>query len=81
MPEIQDCNLQVSTYFECIGSFQNISDNKCKSLIDEYYKCLDIKRYEKGISKKKARCKQSFIAEPTPTEVNQIDYELYKLND
>ena len=79
MPEIQDCNLQVSTYFECIGSFQNISDNKCKSLIDEYYKCLDIKRYEKGIAKKQARCLQSPTF--TPTEVNQIDYELYKLND
>ena len=37
MPEIQDCNLQVTTYFECIGSFQNISDNKCKSLIDEFF--------------------------------------------
>ncbi len=79
MPEIQNCNLQVSTYFKCIGSFQNISDNKCKSLIDEYYKCLDIERYEKGIAKKQARCFQSPTF--TPTEVNQIDYELYKLND
>ena len=81
MPEIKDCNLQISTYFDCIGSFQNTSNNKCTSLIDEYYKCLDIKRYEKGIAKKQARSSQLSTAEHRPISENQIDYELYKLND
>ena len=55
MSEPGDCQFEVSKYFEC---FDNNKDDdvlikkKCFSLIEDYYKCIDIKSYNKNQKKK-----------------------------
>jgi hypothetical protein len=57
--DFSTCQFEVSKYFECVDNNKNNDDimikDKCFSFIDDYYKCVDIRSYNKSQEKKMAR--------------------------
>ena len=54
------CNTEVTNYFNCIELYDDLSiqEKNCKSKINEYFSCLDSKRFKEGYLKKLAREKK-----------------------
>ena len=82
MNEPGECQFEVTKYFECVEKNKDCNDiiitKRCYSIIDDYYKCVDIRSYNKSHKKNLARTikKQDDI---TLTQIRNEDYEQYKL--
>tara|TARA_B100000902_G_C27226381_1_gene872409 strand:- start:646 stop:909 length:264 start_codon:yes stop_codon:yes gene_type:complete len=48
------CNKEVTNYFRCIEKYKDltIETKECQSLINDYFSCLDSKRFKEGYLKK-----------------------------
>ena len=59
MSEPGDCKFEVSNFFECIEKHKGrdiaFTNKKCFSFLDDYYKCIDIRSYNKCQEVKRTR--------------------------
>tara|TARA_B100000902_G_scaffold397478_1_gene461402 strand:- start:1466 stop:1720 length:255 start_codon:yes stop_codon:yes gene_type:complete len=83
MSEPGECQFEVTKYFECVEKNKDCNDviitKRCYSIIDDYYKCVDIRSYNKSLEKKRARNLKKHKTF-SQLEIVNSDYELYKLN-
>ena len=73
------CNKEVTDYFKCIEQHGDLStqEKKCDSKMNEYFSCLDSKRFKEGYLKKIRKEKEYKYNKNSPANIAETDYLEY----